>query len=972
MKAHLLKMGLGLCLWGLAFALSAQKSAPIAGDAAQLIDYLRKDYSSVPLKDRPEEIARDRAKVLAIFKGYLTDEEQGELDSVKVADDSELDSIIKEYKLEIEFNRSLKSNPIRIDNKAQYGDFVKELKDADSTLESIRKNYLREIYQKDSSEFSTISDGIEADNPYLKHMLVDFQTKYQNLQEYKTDAQAQAAYQSAIQKSIPFIGGDIAFSTAIEGLSRFIAKRLKQELNVYVIGQFQEWLRKSGPNDPLAELKVMLPRTLEYLLQFDASQFTSFTDDIKQYIEEDFNNILSNAANLKDTPRFKRLVEAYPETAFAFEALEFIPQLSKMSRPIEYFGLIEQSETVAEWADSSKYPVRFNIANSLKLSSLLAHSLTVVKNGQLRFASLDFLGNYAAEPEFYLLYMGFLHQQNRKYEDIKFVGKKAEVFNLDSMLQASMTKPADIQASSDQVKSLSQMLTRIGKSSTEVFEQGQAIRKANKRGEPVGADTVFQFIGSTIDLAEQIAKSGDDFVKLVWGSSELELAEKTQPYFASARLCNGIVLDFQKQRFAGALLKALELPSKFIPERAEVLTELQNVIDGIAKMEDDATFDDWRLVLKNVNGEKDKDRIRSKKRQEAAGRLVGVVNSLEDYYAEEIKPTREVDSIEDYLDLINDELKKVTDGKSFNMGTLEGLLKQNAVVRLFLSRYLDINIFDFGENLIASLSKLSGGKELLGNDEQKDLKNILNKYFNTGFKVAFLGQDKNNFHTTRKELQTFVSNYLINTIPTRFNLKIHPNVLKLISFLNAMATAETAEDVEAAIEAIALPSGSFAIKRESKVTIAVETMPGFLIGGEYSWNYVSKIDTVTTFTNKVGFSPAFTAPVGLSFAWGGKRKGAKGIFVSLIDVGAVTRLYLDNSDSTETLPELTLRNVFAPGIYGTYGIPKAPISFNVGVQYGPELKLIHQDPLKSMRFGVGITVDIPLLKLYTKPRMSDL
>ena len=129
MKAHLLKMGLGLCLWGLAFALSAQKSAPIAGDAAQLIDYLRKDYSSVPLKDRPEEIARDRAKVLAIFKGYLTDEEQGELEG-------------------IDFEAKLKSldKNLKIDSTDNLTNLIKEVEEeVDSLKEKLAKKSEEEI-----------------------------------------------------------------------------------------------------------------------------------------------------------------------------------------------------------------------------------------------------------------------------------------------------------------------------------------------------------------------------------------------------------------------------------------------------------------------------------------------------------------------------------------------------------------------------------------------------------------------------------------------------------------------------------------------------------------------------------------------------------------------------------------------------------------------------------------------------------
>ena len=152
----------------------------------------------------------------------------------------------------------------------------------------------------------------------------------------------------------------------------------------------------------------------------EANQALNFVDDLKQYVEQDLNNLLNNAANLSTTPRFKELVKNNPEFEFAFEALELIPKISKIENPIDYFDILENSRTLQAWASNEKKKHQYNIANSIKLASLLAHSLTVVDNGKIKFVSTEFMANYGSETDFYLSYIGFLHQQNNKYFDIAF------------------------------------------------------------------------------------------------------------------------------------------------------------------------------------------------------------------------------------------------------------------------------------------------------------------------------------------------------------------------------------------------------------------------------------------------------------------------------------------------------------------------------------------------------------------------
>jgi len=975
------------------FMVPAQKNSPIAGDAARLIDFLRKDYNNVPMDKRPAEIARDRNQVQSIFNGYLTSTQQEVIQARNVGD------TLKGRAVE-EASTNYQEAQLRLDNLILESSRVKAgtfetldtiVGNAETDLKGKRTKYYNALYERDESIFKNMVEtlyGKKKDssqdsllkNDYLVNMVSRFKKKYKNLQNFNPDIQAKVQHESAIQKSIPLLGGELAFSTVIDGFSRFIAKRLKEELNVYVIGQFQEWLRKSGPGDPLAELKIMMPRTLGYLQEFDADQLTSFPNEIKQFIEDDFNHLLENAANLKDTPRFKRLIKTYPETAFAFEALEFIPQISRMSRPIEYFGLIEHSEVIENWSQH-KDPTRCNMGNSLKLSSLLAHSLTVTQDQELRFVGLDFLQTYASEPEFFLLYIGFLHQQNLKYGNIQFKSKeKDDPISLEKELRRFMdsrANPSTIDSIKSKTVTLSTMLSRIGKSSTEVYEQGRAIRKASKRSEKVGADTVFQFIDATIDLAEEISGTGEGFLKLI-GIYEIEISNKTKPYFEAAHLTNDIVLDLKKERYAEGILKTLELPGKLIPKRADVLTEVYAIVEGIQKMELDETYDDWRIVLKKVDNE-NSTRIQSKKRQEAADRLLVQMGPIIDSAKAVTLKNINKNKLKENLETIDTLLKEIRGEGQVTQTTLTELntlfdtksskdayKEKIDLIKFIVGHYLEIDLFNFSSRLDSAVQVLFQKTGTIINEE--DWKKYFNPYIDAGFRVAFMGENpKTSFEKSNRNLVTYLRANLLTQLPHRFNLKIHPNVIRLVSFLNSMATAKDAEDVEKAMEALALPSGSFAIKRKSKFNLSVGTYPGLIAG--WGWGIVNDSDDDA----ENGFSPSFTAPVGLSFAWGsGKNRCVHGFYLSVIDVGALTRFHLDADSDTETLPEVTFENVFSPGVYYTIGLPKVPLSINIGAQYGPELQKVSDDPMKYIRGGVGITVDIPLFNIYTKPRLETL
>jgi hypothetical protein len=201
--------------------------------------------------------------------------------------------------------------------------------------------------------------------------------------------------------------------------------------------------------------------------------------------------------------------------------------------------------------------------------------------------------------------------------------------------------------------------------------------------------------------------------------------------------------------------------------------------------------------------------------------------------------------------------------------------------------------------------------------------------------------------------------------------KFTQNILKYGTFAASVAQAQNSDDVEAAIEAIALPSGSYTIKRESKSNISLNAFVGGYAGGEFM---------PALKTNQLAFSAGLTAPVGVAFSWGGikcrSNHGGKSfsIFLPLIDVGALAAFRI-NDDSSKVASEITLANIISPGIYFYWGFGKCPISIGLGGQLGPQLRDItataadiNSSQNYYFRFGLNIAVDIPVLNLSTKSK----
>ncbi len=203
-------------------------------------------------------------------------------------------------------------------------------------------------------------------------------------------------------------------------------------------------------------------------------------------------------------------------------------------------------------------------------------------------------------------------------------------------------------------------------------------------------------------------------------------------------------------------------------------------------------------------------------------------------------------------------------------------------------------------------------------------------------------------------------------------------ILKYGTFMSAIATAQTSDEVTDAIEAFALPPGSSRVKRETSFNVSLNAYAGLYYGYEKIQGVVAdKPFTSLSQLNSYGL----TAPIGIAVSKGkfsnflipsGHGHWSHSLFVSIVDLGAVAAFRFQGSnDSVKQIPSIQLKDIFSPGIFWSVGIPKCPLSFNAGVQLGPNLRKVESavnDYSNNLywRYSFSLCVDLPLLNLYSK------
>jgi len=184
-----------------------------------------------------------------------------------------------------------------------------------------------------------------------------------------------------------------------------------------------------------------------------------------------------------------------------------------------------------------------------------------------------------------------------------------------------------------------------------------------------------------------------------------------------------------------------------------------------------------------------------------------------------------------------------------------------------------------------------------------------------------------------------------------------PELLKYLAFASYFVQSNSNDEIITAVESIAYPYGKTNKNKHNVFSITLNSYTGLFCGNE-------------NITGNIINTAGIFAPVGIAFKHSISRKNSQyiGFYVSLFNVGELTSFRLQY-DFRQNLPDMKIENIFTPGGYFVYGLPKMPLAVGIGAQYGPAYRNTynHANTLPfNYSVNVFISVDLSFFNFYSK------
>lgn len=167
-----------------------------------------------------------------------------------------------------------------------------------------------------------------------------------------------------------------------------------------------------------------------------------------------------------------------------------------------------------------------------------------------------------------------------------------------------------------------------------------------------------------------------------------------------------------------------------------------------------------------------------------------------------------------------------------------------------------------------------------------------------------------------------------------------------ILFFARLADIDSADEVEAILVEYTMPPVSFFVKREERTThVLVSAYLGYAGG-----------DTFSTEGAGSENDHGIIAPIGLEFSRGIGKGGSVSLLLAPVDFGYPVTLKLNGLEE-----KLSFSDIFAPGVYLSYGIPDYPLTTGFAYQRGRQIEATGDVENRVLFF---IAFDMPLWTLY--------
>ncbi|MCK4911708.1 MAG: hypothetical protein KAR83_08690 [Thermodesulfovibrionales bacterium] len=296
------------------------------------------------------------------------------------------------------------------------------------------------------------------------------------------------------------------------------------------------------------------------------------------------------------------------------------------------------------------------------------------------------------------------------------------------------------------------------------------------------------------------------------------------------------------------------------------------------------------------------------------------------------------------LNELLDTLESASSLESMKKGFESSLNKFNVLIS---NESYGISSIDEKSNKVGELKSIWSGFELRDLKVANEIARLIKEYGQPNITTS------EKVDISLKVIAIMVENYKKDIFSDNDAYEAHVQYFeryRAYAFMFAqIADAENAENVQAILTAYTLPPVSFGVKREEGVHLTISSYLGVAGGAEFS-----DADSLSS-ENRDEFV-RLIAPIGFEYSLGSKNKYSYSLFISVVDFGAAVSAQVSGSEH-----DLEFEDLFAPGIFGVFGLKDWPLAIGVGYQKTRALNNGGEDVHNVLVFAA---FDMPLLVLY--------
>lgn len=309
-----------------------------------------------------------------------------------------------------------------------------------------------------------------------------------------------------------FLGG-MDVTKVANALADIMINHARQELTIAFFNRFKKF------SDENPEFRVLFPKTTSNLQTLLSYKYTEMLPALRTGFFEDINNITLHLDDVMLLPKYRPLLQKFPEVRIAVNSLRLAQELT--SGGINAADAISRFAVMEDW-DSFSQPEIRNMGNALELAALFSESLRETSGTVWvtpAIASSLFKDDTALN-----IYLGLLYQQC-VINKIQFVTEGQTIYFADIMKQYAPT------------------VELFHNKITEFVTLADNLKTAKDQKDS------YSYINASIDVVDYLMGLAGLFDEKIDGG----------PYLDIARTANSIFKDINNKQYNQAVTDAFNL-----------------------------------------------------------------------------------------------------------------------------------------------------------------------------------------------------------------------------------------------------------------------------------------------------------------------------------------------------------------------------------------------------------------------------